>query len=208
LCCPHPDLQESAGTAIKKEMMITGMNVFFRIGYLKAILVIFFFFIAISSMGQLHPVTEESNVHFTIHNFGFKVPGSLASPEGEIVFVPEDPAKSSFRVTIKSESIFTDNHSRDEHLKEEDYFDVKNYPLIRFVSSGVRATGKNSSYEATGTLTIKDKNKEIKLPFTAVKSGSGWLFAGSFKMNRRDFGIGGSSTISNELTVEIKVVAR
>jgi len=188
--------------------MITGMNVLERTGCLKVTLVIFLFFIVSSSMGQLHPVKEESNVHFIIHNFGFKVSGSLASPEGEIVFIPEDPAKSSFRVTIKSESIFTDNNSRDEHLKEEDYFDVKNHPLIRFASSGVRATGKNGSYEATGILTIKDKNKEIKLPFTAVKSGSGWLFAGGFKMNRRDFGVGGSSTISNELTVEIKVVAR
>ena len=27
-------------------------------------------------------------------------------------------------------------------------------------------------------------------------------------MNRRDFGIGGSSTISNDLTIEIKVLAR
>lgn len=188
--------------------MITGMNGLERIRFLKATLAIFLFFIVSSSMGQLHPVTEESNVHFIIHNFGFKVSGSLASPEGDIVFNPEDPAKSSFRVNIKSESIFTDNSSRDEHLKEQDYFDVKNHPLIRFVSSGMRATGKNGSYEATGTLTIKDKNKEIKLPFTAVKSGNGWLFTGSFKMNRRDFGIGGSSTISNELTVEIKVVAR
>jgi polyisoprenoid-binding protein YceI len=208
LCRAYPDLQESAGAATKKEMMITGMKVFKRFGYLKAILVIFLFFIVSPSFGQLHPVTEESNVHFAIHNFGFKVSGSLASPQGDIVFIPEDPAKSSFRVTIKSESIFTDNNSRDEHLREADYFDVKNYPLIRFVSSGVRLTGKNGSYEVTGTLSIKDKNKEIKLPFTAVKSGSGWLFAGSFKMNRRDFGIGGSSTISNDLTVEIKVVAR
>jgi polyisoprenoid-binding protein YceI len=188
--------------------MIAGMKVFKRIGYLKTILVVFLLFIIHSSMGQLHPMTEESNVHFNIHNFGFKVSGSLASPEGDIVFIPEDPGKSSFQVTIKSESIFTDNNSRDEHLKEADYFDVKNYPLIRFVSSGVRATGKNGSYEATGTLTIKNKSKGIKLPFTAVKNGSGWLFSGSFKMNRRDFGVGGSSTISNELTVEIKVVAR
>jgi polyisoprenoid-binding protein YceI len=189
-------------------MMVTGLKFFERSGCMKAMLVVYLFLIIGPSFGQLHPVTEESNVHFTIHNFGFKVSGSLASPEGDIVFNPEDPAKSSFQVAIKSESIFTDNDSRDDHLKEADYFDVKNFPLIRFVSSGVRAAGKNGSYEATGTLTIKNKNKEIKLPFMAVKSGNGWLFTGSFKMNRRDFDIGGSSTLSNDVTVEIKVVAR
>ncbi len=146
------------------------------------------------SYGQYHPMAKESGVHFTIHNFGFKVSGSLAAPEGDIQFNPDDLTKSSFQVTIKSESINTDNNSRDEHLREEDYFDVKNYPLIRFVSSSMRATGKNGAYEALGTLTIKNKSKEISLPFTAVKNGEGWLFSGSFKMNRRDFNVGGSST--------------
>ena len=55
-------------------------------------------------------------------------------PQGDIVFNPDDLAKSLFRVRIKAESINTDNESRDEHLKEETYFDVKNYPMIRFVS--------------------------------------------------------------------------
>lgn len=158
--------------------------------------------------GQYHPLASESSVHFTIHNFGFKVSGSLAAPEGDILFNPDDLAKSYFQVTIKSESIFTDNNSRDEHLREEGYFDVKNYPLIRFVSSSIRATGKSGAYEAIGTLTIKSKSKEIQLPFQAEKSGAGWLFTGGFKMNRRDYNVGGSSTLSNELTVEIKVLAR
>lgn len=156
---------------------------------------------------QYHPVAKESGIRFTIHNFGFKVNGSLGAPEGDISFNPDDPGRSSFRVTIKSETIFTDNDSRDEHLRSEDYFDVKNYPLIRFVSSSVRSAGKSGQYEATGTLTIKNKSKEIQLPFTAEKKGDGWMFNGSFKMNRRDYGIGGSSTLSNELTVDIKVLA-
>ena len=158
--------------------------------------------------GQIHPVANESAIHFTIHNFGFKTGGSLAAPEGDIVFNPEDLTRSSFQVTIKAESINTDNESRDEHLKEVDYFDVKKYPLISFVSSFIRATGKKDSYEAKGTLTIKDTSREINLPFKAVKNGNGWLFNGGFTMNRKDYGIGGSSTLSNELTVDINVVAR
>jgi len=160
------------------------------------------------AFGQMHPVAKESTIRFTIHNFGFRTGGSLAAPEGDILFNPDDLAKSSFQVNIKTETINTDNESRDNHLKEEDYFDVKKYPMIRFVSSAIRATGKKDGYEAKGTLTIKGTSREISLPFNAVKSGDGWAFTGSFTMNRRDYGVGGSSTISNELTVDIKVIAR
>jgi polyisoprenoid-binding protein YceI len=157
---------------------------------------------------QIHPVAGESAIGFIIKNFGFKVSGSLGAPEGDIVFNPDDPAKSSIHVTIKSEPINTDNESRDAHLKEAEYFDVKNYPLIRFVSDNIRATGKKGEFEAVGTLTIKNKSKEIHLPFKAEKNGAGYVFAGSIKISRRDFDVGGSSTISNDLTVEIKVTAR
>ena len=166
-----------------------------------------FFFLIQTAFGQLHPVAKASSINFTIHNFGFKTGGLLAAPEGDILFNPDDLSKSSFRITIKSGSINTENDSRDEHLRAEDYFDVKNYPLIRFVSETIQAANKKGSYVALGTLTIKNKSKEIELPFTAYKNGNGWLFAGSFNMNRRDFGLGGSSTISNGLTVNIKVLA-
>src|SRR5664279_4007662 len=140
-----------------------------------------------SAFAQYHPVAAESSVRFTLKNFGFKTGGSLDAPDADIVFNPDDPANASFRVTIKTESVNTDNESRDEHLKEASYFDVKNYPQIRFVSSSVKETGNKGSYEARGMLTIKNKSKEIVLPFTAEKNGNGWLFSGSFKMNRRDY---------------------
>ena len=157
---------------------------------------------------QYHPVASESSVRFSLKNFGFKTGGSLNAPEGDIIFNPDDLTKSSFRVTLKAESIDTDNESRDAHLKEAAYFDVKNYPLIRFVSSSVTETGKKGSYQTLGILTVKNKSKEITMPFTVEKNGNGWVFSGSFKMNRKDYDIGGSSTLSDEVTVDIKVVAR
>jgi polyisoprenoid-binding protein YceI len=167
-----------------------------------------FSFLLQTAFAQIHPVAGESTVHFSLKNFGFKTGGKLDAPEGDIFFNPDDLSKSSFRVTIKTESINTNNGSRDEHLKEPEYFDVKNYPLIRFVSSSIKSGSKQGSYEVVGTMTIKNKSKEISMPFTAEKRAAGWFFDGGFKMDRKDFDIGGSSTISNELTVEIKVMAR
>ena len=172
------------------------------------VLTLYFLMMVPAVFGQVHPVASESSVHFTIHNFGFKTGGNLAAPEGDIVFNPDDLARASFQVTIKTESINTDNENRDEHLKEEEYFDVKKYPLIRFVSSSIQAAGKKDSYEVKGMLTIKETSREINIPFKAVKKENGWTFTGSFTMNRKDYGLGGSSTLSNELTVDINVIAR
>jgi polyisoprenoid-binding protein YceI len=159
-------------------------------------------------LAQMHPVAKESSIVFSIHNFGFKTGGKLEAPKGDIVFNPEDLSKSSFQITVQAESINTDNDSRDEHLRQEEYFDVKKYPQIRFVSSSVRAVNNKGNFQMDGTLTIKDVSKPISLSFKAEKTNSGYRFTGSFKMNRKDFNVGGSSTISNELTVDILVVAQ
>ncbi len=160
------------------------------------------------AFSQIHPVASESGVNFTIHNFGFKVTGKLDPPQGDIRFNPDSLSNSFFHITIKSASINTDNNQRDEHLREEEYFDVKNHPLITFISDNIRSTGKKNVYEVSGQLTIKNTTKNIIIPFTTNKTGNDIIFNGSFKMDRREFGIGGGSTISNDLTVEIKVLAR
>ncbi len=185
------------------------MTILFLKKYLnrKSGLSLCFFLVIYSSFGQFHPVAKESSVQFTIHNFGFNVTGSLGAPQGDISFNPDSLSNSFFRVTIKSESINTDNSTRDEHLREEEYFDVKKYPLISFVSGNIQKAGKDQ-FVVSGRLTIKKDTRDIQIPFTVDKSGNGYLFTGSFKMNRRDYGVGGGSTISNDLMVEIKVAAR
>jgi polyisoprenoid-binding protein YceI len=166
---------------------------------------IYLLIIGQSAFSQIHP--NESSVNFIIHNFGFKVTGKLDPPQGEVRFNPDSLSNSFFNVTLKSASINTDNNSRDEHLRSEDYFDVKNYPLITFISDKILSAGKDNEFEVSGKLTIKNKTKNILIPFTVNKSGSNYIFTGSFKMDRRDFGVGGGSTISNDLIVEIKVLA-
>jgi hypothetical protein len=49
---------------------------------IKTGLTVFLFFTLNTSFGQYHPVAKESGVRFTIHNFGFKVSGTLSAPEG------------------------------------------------------------------------------------------------------------------------------
>jgi len=47
----------------------------------------------------------------------------------------------------------------------------------------------------------------VLLPFTAVTTGNGYLFTGQFSINRKDFGIGGTSIIGDTATIHLSVYA-
>jgi polyisoprenoid-binding protein YceI len=161
-----------------------------------------------SSAPSYTPSDQGSSVIFAIKNFGFNTGGSFAGLQGAIVFDPQNAAGSSFDVSVDAASVNTDNNARDNHLREESYFDVKNYPRIRFVSTSISAPDKSGHYTVTGKLTIKNTTREISFPFVATPMGSDYIFKGEFPLNRKDFGIGGSSTISNGLTVTLTILAK
>jgi polyisoprenoid-binding protein YceI len=156
---------------------------------------------------QYKPVDQGSEIKFTVNNFGFGVDGSLKGLQGSIDFDPQNAAAGRFDVTIDASTVNTDNSLRDSHLRNDGYFDVKNYPRIRLASTRLAPAGSPGNYTFTGQLTIKDKTKEVSFPFTAVSADGGMAFRGSFKINRKDFGVGGTSTISNELAVSLNVMA-
>jgi len=160
------------------------------------------------SQKTLTPTDEGSKVHFVIKNLGFKTGGDFTGLKGVIKFDLASVQTWAFDVTVESSSINTDNDTRDGHLKKAEYFDVKKYPTIRMVSSKIETTGKGV-YQFTGNVTIKGVTKAIQFPFTVNKSNGGYVFAGSFDLNRRDFGVGGSSvSMADNLKVSLSVFAK
>jgi len=155
---------------------------------------------------QYKPVDQGSEVNFTVTNFGFDVSGSFTGLQGSIRIDQQNPANDSFDISIDANTVNTDNHMRDTHLRDEGYFDVKNHPRIRLVSSQVRATTRNGVYQFTGQLTMKGKTKKFSFPFTMMSVGDGLLFTGTLAINRKDFEVGGTSTIGNEVRINLKVL--
>lgn len=156
-------------------------------------------------LAQYKPTELGSSLQFSIKNFGFDVTGTFKGLQGDVKFDPQNPTAASFDVSIDAASVNTDNNLRDTHLKGDAYFDVKNYPRIRFVSSKVIA--KNGAYLITGNLTIKKQTRVISFPFTASPSNDSYLFKGTFAINRKDFDVGGTSTIANDLNVVLAIQA-
>lgn len=166
-------------------------------------------FLSVVSPGQsLAPVDSASSITFKIKNLGFNTTGHFSGITGTIIFSPDDLAGSRFDVQVKAGSVDTEVKMRDNHLRSEEYFDVKNYPQITFVSVKVTPSNKSGTLFVFGKLTMKGVTKDISFPFKAQPIQDGYLFDGEFKINRRDFKVGGGSTVSDQLTVILKVVAK
>lgn len=172
------------------------------------------FFLSIGVILSLYQVPSyviadnSSTVKFKIKNLGVTVTGSLKGLKGKSVFDPNNLAASSIESTVDVNTINTGIDMRDDHLKEEEYFDAKNYPQLKFVSKKIVATGRAGGYTITGLLTIKSTTREVSFPFTATPEGNGFRLKGEFKLNRRDYGVGGSSfTLSDNLSVILDVLA-
>ena len=154
------------------------------------------------------PIDKGSYVNFTIKNLGISVTGKFTGLAGTILFNPNDLSVSSFSVSVNAETVDTDIKSRDNHLKKEDYFHVERYPRISFVSKKIEVIS-TGQYNISGILEIKGVKKEVSFPFTVSPSLDGLVFKGGFRINRRDFKVGGKSLIlSDNLTVNLSVLAQ
>ena len=96
-------------------------------------------------------------------------------------------------------SINTGVVKRDDHLRSPEFFDSKKYPKLTFTSTKI--SQKEDAVTIVGTLTIKDKSKEVTIDakyLGEVKDGYGQqkiAFKGKTKINRKDFGLTWSQAV-------------
>ncbi len=101
-----------------------------------------------------------SGVNFKISHVGLAwIYGRFNSYSGSFTIDPDDPGKCTFELKINTESIDTNNKTRDTHLRSPDFFNVKQFSAITFESTGVKAI--KDGYEVTGNLTMHGVTKPV-----------------------------------------------
>lgn len=154
------------------------------------------------------PVADSSSIVFSIKNLAMQVKGSFTGLQGTIGFDPDQPENSVFDVQVDAASVNTGNHKRDEHLRQEVFLDVKNFPHLKYVSTKVTAGRKAGTFFMEGTLTIKGISLPLSFPFTVTPTTDGYWLEGKFGTRRKPFRVGRTSTVSDKLTVFLRVFAR
>lgn len=163
-------------------------------------------FLSVSAFAQ--SVITSSSVTFTARNLGISVNGTIGGLKADIRFKPDNLQASSIGATVDVNTLNTDNSERDAHLREDEFFDVAHYPQITLKSISFKHRGSDK-YLGKFNLTIKNKTRQVDIPFTYTESNGTQVFKGSFKINRLDYGVGGSSLIlSNDISISISVEAK
>lgn len=149
-----------------------------------------------------------SAVNYVVKNLGINTSGGFgALQQANIVFDKDHLDASSIQATVDVRKLDSGIESRDEHMKGADFFDAEHYPAISIKSVSFKKKGGNR-YTGVFDLTIKSTTKRIEIPFTVTDGGNGTAFQSSFTINRRDYGVGGSTlTLSDAVTVTVSIQA-
>jgi len=163
------------------------------------------FILNTSAFAQVKHTVNKASVTYEIKNMGIKTHGKFKTLQADILFDKANLGTSSIEADVDANSIDSDNEMRDNHLKADDYFDAAKYPKIIMKSTSFKSKGGNS-YTGIFNVTIKGKTKAVEVPFTYTESGNTGLFKGNFKLNRKDFGVGGNSLVlADETTINLQV---
>ena len=138
--------------------------------------------------------TAHSSASFSIRHLGISnVRGRLAIPAGQLV-VGDDLASTNVSASVDVDSLDTNDHSRDAHVKSPDFLDSAAFPTFEFKSTSIQSAGEE--YILFGNLTIKGNTRPVELavefngaekhPFDgATRVG----FEASTTISKKDFGV-------------------
>lgn len=128
--------------------------------------------------------------HMMISN----VKGNFTSFSAQIEAEDDTFKNAKTTANVQTDSVFTNNTDRDNHLKSAEFFNAEEYPTITFESQALND-------EVTGNLTINGVTKPVTLdvdfggvnvdPWGNTKAG----FSFEGKISRKDFGLNWNATL-------------
>jgi polyisoprenoid-binding protein YceI len=134
---------------------------------------------------------------FRISHLGSSfVYGRFDDVGGTFTVDEQKPDDVSLDVTIKADSVDTNNAARDKHLKSADFFSANEFPTLTFKSTAVKSDG-DKKYDVTGDLTIHGVTQSVtaKVDFvgtfdgTSMKMGVRAGYEAHLTIKRSDFGM-------------------
>lgn len=129
-------------------------------------------------------------VNFSVNHGGFAAArGRFGEVSGTIMFDQDDVTNSSVSVEIKASSIDTNFEARNKHLVSPDFFNVAEFPTLKFQSTSIEQTGENTGL-IKGELTMAGVSQPITLDATFNKiDGDKVGFSATAKIVPGDFGM-------------------
>ena len=132
--------------------------------------------------------TEGSSIKFSV-KASVPINGTFDKWDATLTFTSTDVTTGVLDIKVQADSINTGSGLKDDKLKGKDFFDVKENPLITFLSKKVVQTGPNT-FDVQGNFTIRGASKPETLTLTVSgeETGSGEI-QGTMTFDRKDYGM-------------------
>ena len=154
-----------------------------------------------------------SSIYFDVRHTYATVRGLFEDFSGSVQFDADNMDMGKISLEVRTKSVNTGIPNRDNHLRADEFFDVKEYPAMTFESTAVKHKEGNQ-YIVEGNLTVKGKTEKMAVPFTYFGSRENPLkkgqqvagFEARFSINRLDYGVGPGKyaemgTIGNQVNI-------
>ncbi len=157
---------------------------------------------------DIDPVT--SSVLFRVKHFNvayFHGTFNVVMKESSLVWDQANPANSKVEVIVDAASVDSRHEKRDAHLANPDFFDAKQFPVLKFTSTAIKAIDA-TRYEVAGNFTMHGVTKPLTI--TVTKTGEGKDPSGKhrigfetvFTVKRSEFGMDKMlENIGDEVTI-------
>jgi len=131
---------------------------------------------------------EDGTIKFHV-KASVAIDGTFDKWEGTLKFTSPDASTGVLDIKIQADSVDTGSGMKNGKLKGNDFFDVKQNPLITFVSKKVVQTGPDT-FEVDGDFTIRGVTRSEKLTLTVSGQGTGLgTIKGTMAFDRKDYGM-------------------
>jgi polyisoprenoid-binding protein YceI len=131
---------------------------------------------------------EDSSIKFSV-KASVAIAGIFEKWDSTLTFSSPDLSTGVLNIKIQADSVNTGSGMKDGKLKGDKFFDVKQNPVITFVSKKFVQTGPDT-VEVDGDFTIRGVSKPEKLTFTVTGKGTGaGGIKGAMAFDRKQYGM-------------------
>ena len=128
----------------------------------------------------------DGEVTFRVMQAGAPYIGSFRRFIGEVCFTQGHI--THINASLDPSSVDTGLPELDAALKEKDFFAVREFPRVTFVSTSVQSQG--GTHTTRGTLEVKGNRHEIEVLFYSLQAGGKMSISGSLTLDRLLYDIG------------------
>ncbi len=134
---------------------------------------------------------------------------------GNISIDEADMSKSKVEFEVKTASVDTANAKRDQHLRSQDFFSAKQFPVITFKSTKVSVKeGQENMLEVTGDFALHGVKKSITVDVeitgkTNIPQGGEVMgFHSVFDIKRSEYGFDfGMEGVNDDIRIIVSIEA-